>query len=160
MKREVFFDLETQRWSTEVEGGWNNIRRFGLSFAASWDKGHGFRDWSESKVQELLKELVQFDKIIGFNLLKFDYEVLSGYADDVKWPGLEEISSPTLGAGKLGTGFEAVGWFQGGKIKEVIEYCRQDVELTREIYEYGREHGLIYYCPTRGVKIEVKVDWK
>ena len=60
----------------------------------------------------------------------------------------------------MGTGFEAVGWFQGGKIKEVIEYCRQDVELTREIYEYGREHGLIYYCPTRGVRIEVKVDWK
>ena len=166
-----------------MEGGWTNIRRFGLSFAVSWDKGHGFRDWAESKVQELLKELVQFDKIIGFNLLKFDYEVLSGYEDDVhmsldgktcdifidvrdrlpddvKWPSLEEISSSTLGAGKLGTGFEAVGWFQKGKIKEVIDYCRQDVELTREIYEYGREHGLVYYCPTRGVRIEVKVDWK
>ncbi len=53
-----------------------------------------------------------------------------------------------------------MSWFQEGKIKEVINYCRQDVELTREIYEYGREHGLIYYCPTRGVRIEVKVDWK
>ncbi len=60
----------------------------------------------------------------------------------------------------MGTGYEAVSWFQEGKIKEVINYCRQDVELTREIYEYGREHGLIYYCPTRGVRIEVKVDWK
>ena len=183
MKKEIFFDLETQRWSTEVEGGWDNIRGFGLSIAVSWDKGHGFRDWSESKVQELIKELAQFDTIIGFNLLKFDYEVLSGYADDVhmlldgktfdifidvkdrlphdvKWPSLEEISSPTLGIEKLGTGYEAVSWFQEGKIKEVINYCRQDVELTREIYEYGREHGLIYYCPTRGVRIEVKVDWK
>ena len=183
MKKEIFFDLETQRWSTEVEGGWNNIHGFGLSIAVSWDKGYGFRDWPESKVQELIKELAQFDTIIGFNLLKFDYEVLSGYVDDVhmllngktfdifidvkerlspdmKWPSLEEISSPTLGIEKLGTGYEAVSWFQEGKIKEVIDYCRQDVELTREIYEYGREHGLIYYCPTRGVRIEVKVDWK
>ena len=91
-------------------------------------------------MQVLIKELVQFDTIIGFNLLKFDYEVLRGYADDVhllldgktfdifidvkdrlphdvKWPSLEEISSPTLGIEKLGTGYEAVSWFQEGKIE-------------------------------------------
>ena len=111
-----------------------------MSFVVSWDKGHGFRDWSVSKVQELLKELVQFDKIVGFNLLTFDHEVLSSYVDDVhtllsgktfdvfidvrdrlpddvKWPSLEGISSPTLGADKLKTGYEVVGWLQKGKLK-------------------------------------------
>jgi len=179
MKRKIFFDLETQRWSTEVEGGWSNIRGFGLSIAVSWDKGHGFRDWSESKVQELIKELAQFGTIIGFNLLKFDYEVLSGYADDVHMlldgktfdiladltnrlghrVSLEDVASATLGRGKLGTGCDAVRWFREGKLKEVTDYCQRDVELTREIYEYGREHGLVYY-PRRGEKAEVRVDWR
>ncbi len=34
---EIYMDAETQRVADEVEGGWENIRAFGLSVAVTWD---------------------------------------------------------------------------------------------------------------------------
>ena len=76
---EIFFDLETPRWSDEVEGGWSNIPAFGLSLAVTWDDRNGFRVWFENDAIMLVKELDQADKVIGFNIVRFDYEVLSAY---------------------------------------------------------------------------------
>ena len=184
--RVVFFDLETQYLADEVDGGWRNIRGFLLSVAVTWDEEHGFRNWSEGEVRELISELAGFDKIIGYNLIDFDYEVLRGYADDVrillegktfdilvdlraclpygvKWPSQEEVSSATLGRGTFGTGLDAVRWFREGEIEKVVEHCQKDVELTRDIYEHGRRRGCVHYCPVKGANvgetIEVKVDW-
>ena len=42
---EIYLDVETQRLSSEVPGGWNNIRAFGVSVAVTWDEPAGFRDW-------------------------------------------------------------------------------------------------------------------
>ena len=162
-----------------MEGGFNNIRGFGLSVAATWDVEHGFRDWFEYDAIALVKEMAQFDRVIGFNLLSFDYEVLSDYIPDVHKllddktfdiladltvslghrVSLEDISLATLGRKKVGTGYDAVRWFREGEIEKVARHCQRDVELTRDIYEYGRERGFIYY-PSKGELAKVKVDWR
>lgn len=176
--KEIFFDLETPRWSDEVEGGWSNIAGFGLSVAVTWDDENGFRTWLENNANELVQELVQADKVIGFNIVRFDYEVLSAYVpnvhellDDKSFDiladladrlgfrlSLENICLATLGKGKIGSGRDAVKWFRQGQIDKLVLYCQRDVELTRGIFRYGQEHGLIYY-PRMGQLIEVEVDW-
>ena len=177
--KEIFFDLETPRWSTEVEGGWSNIPAFGMSVAVTcWDDSIAFQKWLESDAGELVKELDRGDRIIGFNSIGFDYEVLSAYvpnihdlldgksfdilADIYRRLGfrvsLDNICSATLGKGKIGSGRDAVEWFRQGQIDKVVEYCQKDVELTREIYRYGQEHGFVCY-PQFGQPVELPVDW-
>ena len=43
--REIYLDIETLRLSHEVDGGWSNIRGFGMAVAVTWDKENGFRRW-------------------------------------------------------------------------------------------------------------------
>lgn len=174
---EIVFDLETKRMSYEVEGGLQNKGALGLSVAVTWDDSHGFRDWLERDAQTLLRELSLHDKVIGFNILGFDYEVLAAYEPDVwrllrnktsdlmynLWHALGHrvslvsVAEATLGRRKTGTGEDAVRWFQQGKVDLVLDYCRTDVELTRDIYKYGLEHGCVYYMALgRPSRVEVQ----
>lgn len=176
--KEIFFDLETKLWSSEVDGGWSNIPAFGMSVAVTWHDEDGFRTWLEHDAIELVKELDRADKIIGFNIVGFDYEVLSAYVSNVHELldeksfdiildlkarlgfrlKLEDISLAALGKSKSGRPEDAVKWFRQGQIEKVVSYCQRDVELTRDIYRYGQEHGLIYY-PRLGQPVAVPVDW-
>lgn len=176
--KEIFFDLETPKWSTEVEGGWSNIPGFGMSVAVTWCEEKGFQTWLENDATELVGELEQADKVIGFNIVGFDYEVLSAYVPNVHELldeksfdilvdlkarlgfrlKLEDVSSATLGKTKSGSPEDAVKWFRQGQIEKVVLYCQRDVELTRDIYRYGQEHGLIYY-PQFGQPVALPVYW-
>ena len=177
--KEIFFDLETKLWSTEVEGGFSNIPAFGMSVAVtSWNDSNSYQQWMENDSTELVKELERADKVIGFNILRFDYEVLSAYMPNIHElldgksfdiftdlesrlgfrVSLENICLTTLGKSKLATAEAAMEWYRRGQIEKVVQYCQKDVELTREIYRYGQEHGLIYY-PRLGQPVELPVDW-
>ena len=177
--QEIFFDLETKLWSTEVEGGFSNIPAFGLSVAVtSWCDSNSYQQWMENDAKELVKELERADKVIGFNILRFDYEVLSAYVTNIHdlldgksfdiftdlesrlgfRLSLEVICSTTLGKSKSGKAEDAIKWWRQGQVEKVVEYCQKDVELTREIYGYGQEHGLVCYARF-GQPVELPVDW-
>ena len=176
--KEVFFDLETQMWSSEVEGGFSNIPAFGMSLAVTWDDGNDFRVWLEKDAGDLVQHLEKADKVIGFNSVRFDYGVLSAYVPNVHELldvksfdiftdlesrlgfrlSLESISSATLGKSKAGMAENAIKWFRQGQIDKLIFYCRTDVELTRDIYRFGQEHGFVCY-PQMGRLVELPVEW-
>ena len=176
--KEIFFDLETKLWSTEVEGGWNNIRGFGMSIAVTWDGLNGFRTWLESDASELVEELCRANKVIGFNNIRFDNEVLSAYVSNVLElldlksfdiladvyshlgfrVSLDNICLATLDKSKSGKAEDAIVWFRQGEIEKVVEYCQKDVDLTRELYRYGKEHGYICY-PQYGQPVELPIEW-
>jgi ATP-dependent helicase YprA (DUF1998 family) len=40
-------------------------------------------------------------------------------------------------------GLRALQWWQEGRMLEIIEYCRQDVKITRDLYLYGRDNGYL-----------------
>ena len=61
--KEIFYDLETPRWSDEVEGGWSNISAFGMSVAVTWDDENSYRTWMEHNAGELVKELNRADVV-------------------------------------------------------------------------------------------------
>lgn len=159
----AFFDVETQRSFDEV-GGRHNIRKLGLSAAVVYFTADGvFHHYTEGDVAQLIADLKAADLVVGFNVLGFDYEVLRAYTDEplndiptvdmldhiYKRLGfrisLDNLAGATLGTAKSADGLQAVRWYKQGRIQEILDYCQQDVEVTRQLYEYGRRHKHVKY---------------
>ena len=177
--KEIYLDVETQRLADEVQGGWDNIRAFGLSVAVTWDAAHDFREWYEDDAVRLIGELSAFERIVTFNGDRFDLEVLSAYGDvaalrqksvdvlrDLKRRlgfrvSLQAVAQSTLGRQKTGSGVDAVTWWRSGdpiQRRRVADYCRMDVEILRELVVYGRREGFVK-VPSRGKDLTVFVAW-
>lgn len=173
----VFFDVETQRTFDEV-GGRHNIGKLGLSAAVTYSTADGtFRHYTEETVADLIAELQAADLVVGFNVLRFDYEVLRAYTDDhlAGIPtvdmldhihrrlgfrvSLDNLAETTLGVTKSADGLQAVRWYKQGRTQEILEYCQQDVDVTRQLYEYGKQHKHLKYRDRNyRVKI-VEANW-
>jgi DEAD/DEAH box helicase domain-containing protein len=177
MKNVVFFDLETQRSFDEV-GGRHNIKHMGLSVAVTYGTATDeYRYYTEENVNDLLEELKAADLVVGFNVLSFDYEVLRGYTDyplkrlptvdmlaDIHRTlgfrlSLDSLASATLGLGKSADGLQAIRWWRQGKIEELMEYCKNDVDVTRQLYEFGQKHKYVQYRDRRWQMKKVLVNW-
>ncbi len=171
------FDLETQRSAAEV-GGWHRAHLMKVSCAVLYDSRRDrFVDFLESQVDRFVGQLQTYDLIIGFNIRRFDYRVLRGYSDfnfenlatldileDIKNQlgfrlSLDHLARLTLGAGKTADGLQALQWWQEGHIMEIIQYCRQDVKITRDLYRYGRDNGYLIYKDRNQKKLRIPVDW-
>ena len=47
------------------------------------------------------------------------------------------------------------------KIKELKEYCINDVKVTKEVFDYGIENGRVHFLSKIGnQKKDLEVDWK
>ena len=127
------------------------------------------------------------DQIVGFNHVGFDYRVVAGVHQVdghqrsqlyTKLAGLnnfdmlfelkkllghrlklESIARPTLGTGKSADGMQALKWYKEGKLDKIIEYCKVDVEVTRDIHRFALENGKLHYDSKFGIKT-VNVEWK
>ena len=180
MATEIYLDVETERLSSEVQGGWDNIREFGLSVAVTWNDPVGFREWYAADAVRLIETLAGFDRVVTFNGIRFDLEVLSAYGDvrmlreksfDVLKdldrrlgfrPKLQDVAQATLGKQKTGSGPEAVRWWRSGDPvlqRRVVDYCRMDVEILREVVAHGRREGYVK-VPARGKDQTVFVAWE
>src|SRR5512137_1561405 len=81
MKNIIYFDLETQKSAEEV-GGWSRIRDMRMSVGVTFSTARGeYRIYGEPQVNDLIEELRRADLVVGYNLLRFDYEVLLGHND-------------------------------------------------------------------------------
>src|SRR5262245_51029398 len=79
VKNIVYFDLETQKSADDV-GGWDKISDMRMSVGVTYSTARGdYRIYGEKQVNELITELQRADLVVGFNHLRFDYEVLHGY---------------------------------------------------------------------------------
>ena len=75
----VYFDLETQKSAAEV-GGWDHIRDMKMSVGVTYSTARKtYEIYGEDRVNELIDELMRADLVVGFNHIRFDYEVLHGY---------------------------------------------------------------------------------
>jgi len=177
MKNIVYFDLETQKSAEEV-GGWDKARDLRLSVGVTYSSTRGsYRVYGEQKVDDLIHELQRADLVVGFNILRFDYEVLHGYTvfdlrqlptldmltvvtDKLKHRlSLDSIASATFGLEKTSEGLQAIEWFKQGKMLEIAEYCCYDVKLTKLVHEYGRDCRQLFYKNRFGAKLSVGVEW-
>jgi DEAD/DEAH box helicase domain-containing protein len=177
MKNIVYFDLETQKSADEV-GGWGNISQMGMSVGVTYSTARGgYQIYSEKQVAQLVQELQRADLVVGFNNLRFDYEVLHGYTplDMRQVPtldmlvelhnqlqhrlSLDSIATATFGVEKTAEGLQAIQWFKEGKLLDIAEYCCYDVKLTMMVHEYGQQNHRLHYHNRFGKKLSVPVSW-
>ena len=109
---------------------------------------------------------------------RFDYAVLAAYTakkllslatfdilEDVHRRvgfrlSLDHLGFETLNRGKSGDGLQALEWFKQGEMEKLTDYCRMDVELTRDLFQYGLDKGhLIYRTKQDDQRVMLRVDW-
>ena len=173
---EIVLDLETQKTFDEVGGRNMHLLRISVVGIYSYAKD-GFQIFTESTIFNLLPILESASRVVGFNIRKFDYQVLKPYfkknlnmlptldiMEDIQHSlghrlSLQSLVNATLGEGKIASGLDAVRFFREGKMEELIEYCKADVRLTRDLYEYGRAHEYLLYRTHWGLE-HIPVRWK
>ena len=173
-----YFDLETQKSADDV-GGWGNIHKMRLAVGVVWDSiDQDYFVYEEKDAKTLVEKLRTADLVVGFNVIGFDYTVLQPYSDfdlqeintfdmlvDVKKLlnfrlSLNHLAQHTLNAKKSADGLISLQWFKEGKIDKIIHYCKQDVEITRNLYLYGEKHGYVNYQSRSGNPLQLEVNWK
>jgi DEAD/DEAH box helicase domain-containing protein len=154
----LVLDVETQRLAQEV-GGWAFVDRLGLAAAVTLDVLTGeVRRYVEADAAALVQQLTDAARIVGYNLIRFDYRVLRPYGFDPSelllerrtidlldhlyralgfYVSLDNVASATLGAAKSADGFAAVTWYRQGLIEKVLDYCEQDVLITNRLWQHG-----------------------
>ncbi len=172
------FDLETQLSAKEV-GGWHRADLMKVSCGVLYDSGEDrYFDFLEGQVPDLIEHLQIFDCIIGFNIKRFDYKVLSGYTDldFERLPtldllekvhhylgyrlSLDNLARVTLGARKSADGLQALKWWKQKRIRELLDYCRHDVKITRDVFLYGRDNGYLLFNNKAGNTVRVPVNFE
>ncbi|WP_028325976.1 DEAD/DEAH box helicase [Desulfatirhabdium butyrativorans] len=171
-------DIETQM-SAEEAGGWNRADRMKVSCAVLYDSQTDRYDaYLEDRIDELLERLKTFDLMVGFNIKRFDYQVLRGYGkfDFQQIPTLDILESVhgflgyrlsldhlahiTLGKAKSGDGLQALRWWKEGRIAEIIEYCRMDVAITRDLFLFGLQNGYLLFENKAKKTVRIPVKWQ
>jgi DEAD/DEAH box helicase domain-containing protein len=173
----LVFDLETQR-SAEDVGGWGFASKMGLALAVVYDVAAGaYRTYYEADVDRLLLDLAFADRVIGFNIDRFDLPVLSGYterdlsrirtldllAEIHKSVGfrvsLNHLSEVNLGESKAGDGLQSLKWWKEGRIDLIEHYCRKDVEVTKRLWELGRSQKFLLHRDKGGRTLRIPAAW-
>jgi DEAD/DEAH box helicase domain-containing protein len=174
----IYFDLESQKLFEDVGGRFAS--KLLLACGVTWStQRNDFAVYWENDASALVAELKSADRVIGFNILNFDYEVLKPYAPNENFRAfrstdmlqdiyrtlgfrlsLDSIAKATLGTTKTANGVQSVMWYRNGDLDKVAEYCKADVDITRRVYEFGRDHGFVHYYSKLGSKLKVAVNWK
>ena len=173
----IVLDLETQKSFQEVEGRQPSLLKVSLVGVYEYATGQ-YRAFLEQEMGALEQLLRASDLVIGFNIKRFDFEVLAPYftapvtniavfdiMDEVTRVlghrvSLDSLAEATLGQHKGGSGLDALRFFKDGRWEELTAYCLKDVQLTKDIYEYGLQHGELR-CTAKytGQELRIPVNW-
>jgi len=172
------FDLETQRSAAEV-GGWHNSHLMRVAVGVLYDVNEGrFHTFFEGDVRTFLTRLKGYDLVVGFNIKKFDYNVLQAYALPGELKGiptldmceyvneklgyrlsLNHLAQKTLNVQKTADGLQSLAWFKAGEIDKVADYCKKDVEITRDLFVHGLEQGYLMFEDREGRLLRLATPW-
>lgn len=178
--KQVFFDIETKRTFSQVEG--NFPEKLGISFVGVCvrDGHHGQGEmlgFFENELDQMFTIFEQADVLIGYNSDHFDIPALTTYysGDIFKFPSLDllarfktatghrvkldVLAQETLGKGKSGDGLDAIKYYETGQLEKLKEYCLMDVEITRDLYDYGMKNGSVKYKNKWNRLIETPIDF-
>ena len=175
--RFCIFDVETQRSAHEV-GGWHRADLMKMSCAVLYDsKTDQYFEFLDDQVDQLIQHLKTCDLVVGFNVKRFDFRVLAGYSDfnfevlpildileDVHNRlgyrlSLDHLAKVTLSRKKTADGLQALQWWKQGRIREIIDYCKKDVEITRDLFLYGQQNGYLLFQNKAKKTVRIPVKW-
>lgn len=82
---------------------------------------------------------------------------------------LDGVVRATLGneVSKSANGLMALEWFKEyqqtgdkAKLDQIVEYCKKDVLITRDLYLYGVENKFIFYETKSRILEKISVEWE
>jgi DEAD/DEAH box helicase domain-containing protein len=156
----IYLDVEVQRTADEA-GGWHRdaFRKRSLAVAVTWCKQHGYRDYFEQDVRQLLRDLRAAQCVVGYCCLSFDYEVLRGHHRFRTPPtidlfkivsfaqgfrvSLDSLVRGTFGRRRSSDGNRNTELWKKGKTEAVVRACRRDVLLIRRLHEHILRYGWV-----------------
>lgn len=185
--RHVILDVETIKSFDQVGGYFPE--KLGVSFVGVIEREVLPREWKqivkeeryeifEPDIKALWPILERADLLVGFNIDGFDMMTLKPYySGDVKaLPtldlmlrfkekmghriSLDAIAGETLGTKKSGNGLDALEYYAKGELDKLASYCMKDVEITRDVYDYGRINKRIKYKNKWNDLVETEIDFE
>lgn len=174
--RKIVFDIETANVLPSMSR--QDIEKLDIAIVCVHDSlTDTYSSYTVAELPKLWPIMERADMLIGFNSNSFDIPLLNKY-----YPGdltrirsldllsevhealgrrirLNTLAEATLGRGKSGHGLEAVEWWQKGEVEKVRAYCEDDVRITKELYDYAREHGHVKYKDLNQIK-DIKLNTK
>ncbi len=172
MRREVVLDIETRNTFQDV-GAYNpsllQVSLVGCYFYET----DTYESFLEEDLPKLWPRLERADRIIGYNLVGFDYPCLQTYysGDIMRLPTvdllmeiekkigfrvkLDDVAHATLGVGKSGSGLMAVEYWKKGEIDKLRDYCLQDVKVTKDVYDFALQNGFVRFNERSGTMRDV-----
>lgn len=172
--RKVFFDIETKNTFRDV--GKADPKLLDISVIATFDtETEELKVFTEENLSDLWTVLEQADLLVGYNSDHFDIPLLNKYylgdlsnlksldlmKEVSKGLGrkisLDTLASATLGKKKTGSGIQSVEWWANGEYEKVKDYCKEDVMLTKELYDFIFKNRYVKYVDSGFIKT-VDVD--
>ncbi len=175
----IFLDIETK--SGVFEHGDDAMKKMEISYAGciDYDTKELTSIWDKPEDYKKLGDLLfSTDMVAGYNLISFDMPIIANYLGEKvmdipmldlmvafqKAAGfrikLDNLCKATLGKGKIGSGLDAVKYYAAGELDKLKKYCDEDVRLTMELYDWGKEHGKVKYLDRSGFVVEMPIDWE
>ncbi len=176
MNKTIVFDIETQNTFADVDNDFKKLRVSVVSiYKYETDSYHSFL---ESELPQLWPIFEHADLLIGYNSEHFDLPVLNNYylGDLSQFPHLDllkkikeslgirlkldDVAQATLdNIKKSAEGLQAIRWWKEGKIDEIKTYCEQDVRVTKEVYEFGKNNKQLFYKSLTNEVLPFAVDF-
>ncbi len=174
----VVLDIETQFFGDE-----RGLDEQEVAVAGIMDTGRGsvYEFFLQPELERLMDRLRGASTIVGHNILGFDYRVLEAeLAWDVRGEfedrtvdtlatikqrhgrriSLDALADATLGRRKDVVAGGVPQLWRQGRVLEVLDRNRSDVELNRDVFEFGRDVGYVVARAKDGIGFEqLEVDW-
>lgn len=170
--KEIIFDIETI-------GDIKDLMTMKVTCVSIYEYEHDrYQSFDEHELNNLWPILERADRLIGYNSEHFDLPILGRcYSGDLtRIPHLDllkvvkestgtriklnDVAKATLGIQKSADGLQAMEWYKEGKMDLIKQYCEQDVKVTKEVYDFGRQNKMLYYPTLTGELMPFPVNFE
>mgnify|MGYP000119516294 CR=1 FL=1 len=172
MSKEIVFDIETI-------GDISDYSKLKVTVISLYRyETNTFESYTEHELGKVWPLFERAERLIGYNSEHFDLPVLNNYymGDLLLFPHLDllkkikeslgirlklkDVAEATLDdVTKSADGLQAMQWYKEGKIDEIKKYCEQDVNVTKQLYEFGRDNKQLFYKTLTGEVMPFFVDY-
>lgn len=169
IKKSILGKREQPIEGIEYCAGWHDHANMGISCICAYDYGEQrYRVFMEDNLTAFAELVRQRELIVGFNSIGFDNAVCAHNAIDVAaersydilvelWAGaglgpkfaypshmgfgLDATCAANFGTRKSGNGALAPVLYQRKQFGELVDYCMNDVALTKQLFDRIVSHG-------------------
>ncbi len=171
MSNEIVFDIETI-------GDISNLETMEITVVSIYEyETDKYSSFEVPELGKLWQILEKTSLLIGYNSEHFDLPILNRYypGDLTLFPHLDllvrikeslgrrlklnDVAQATLDISKSADGLQAMHWWKEGRKEEVKRYCEQDVKVTKEVYDFGKNNKQLFYKNLTGEILPFAVNF-